>query len=64
MLDIALNLCRCDTCCCREYAGNKKLRPILVSCIKESGLNESSEKTRSELVVRVATKVPPKFGPQ
>ena len=43
---------------CREYAGNKKLRPVLVSCINESGLAASSEKTRSELVVRVATKVP------
>ena len=62
--DMAINLCRCDTSCCREYAGNKKLRPVLVSCIKESGLDEFSEKTRSELVVRVATKVPPGFGPR
>ena len=46
-----------DNYLCREYAGNKKLRPVLVSCIKESGLNALSEKTRSELVVRVATKV-------
>ena len=43
---------------CREYAGNKRLRPVLLSCIDESGLAASSEKTRSELVVRVATKVP------
>ena len=41
----------------REYASNKKLRPVLLSCIEESGLDESAEKTRSELVVRVATKV-------
>ena len=41
----------------REYASNKKLRPVLLSCIRESGLDESAEKTRSELVVRVATKV-------
>ena len=46
---------------CREYAGNKKLRPVLLSCINESGLAASSEKTRSELVVRVATKVPQSF---
>ena len=41
----------------REYASNRKLRPVLLSCIEESGLNKSAEKTRSELVVRVATKV-------
>ena len=41
----------------REYASNKKLRPVLLSCIGESGLDGPAEKTRSELVVRVATKV-------
>ncbi|CAK0743004.1 hypothetical protein CVIRNUC_001436 [Coccomyxa viridis] len=41
-----------------EYASNRKLRPVLLSCIEESGLSESAEKTRSELVVRVATKYP------
>ena len=44
-------------CMRREYASNKKLRPVLLSCIRESGLGDSAEKIRSELVVRVATKV-------